>query len=191
MSVNSPTEQPPLAVTADRLFAVVRAVLSQPTAATATPPETAPAEASALTPHLREAARAAFSFTPIRQPWVPPDPVRPDWLVQELARRHPELWELVGGGPLGPVAISPQPLPPRTRFAQALAESIIERATLARPPRPRSPNCRARSGPPACAWRKRPSAAARRSHCAGRRGHPSSPGSIWTPSALSAIDTMR
>ncbi len=46
------------------------------------------------------------------------------------ATRHPELWDVIGGGPLSWTALNPQPLPPKVIFTSALATEVINRAVL-------------------------------------------------------------
>lgn len=59
-------------------------------------------------------------------------------LLVFLAKRFPQLWEIIGGGPVGPgghrfgaeVALNPQPLPPRWIFFTELARAVASRAEL-------------------------------------------------------------
>jgi hypothetical protein len=76
-------------------------------------------------PIIRGALMRAVRFGAVAGPH--PDP----WSIAQIAaRRHPELWDLLGG-PLSRVALNPQPLPPRFAFAAALADELIERAAFA------------------------------------------------------------
>lgn len=67
-------------------------------------------------------------------------------LIAIIARKHPAIWEIVGGGPGGwsAVALNPQPLPPRTyaelnpqplppalRYGAAVAKELVRIATAA------------------------------------------------------------
>jgi hypothetical protein len=42
--------------------------------------------------------------------------------------RHPEIWELIGGGRGGLVSLNPQPLPPRVALMSAVADAVMTRA---------------------------------------------------------------
>lgn len=78
--------------------------------------------------------QAAFGPYPI--PWhvaarPGPQPWWPALLTNIITHRHPELWDLFGGGPLTRAGLNPQPLPPRMVFAAALADELIGQATAA------------------------------------------------------------
>jgi hypothetical protein len=47
-----------------------------------------------------------------------------------IAARHPEIFDVIGGGRLNSVALNPQPLPPRAAFLAAFAEEVIDRSLL-------------------------------------------------------------
>jgi hypothetical protein len=60
----------------------------------------------------------------------------PSWgteiaLLRFFAERHPEIWEVIGGGPLARGGLNPQPLPPRLAFVAALAQDVVEHIALA------------------------------------------------------------
>jgi hypothetical protein len=52
--------------------------------------------------------------------------------LASILAKHPEIWEVVGGGPKfgAEVALNPQPLPPRFAFLVSLAQTVISRAEL-------------------------------------------------------------
>ena len=59
-------------------------------------------------------------------------------LIAIIARRHPQIWEIVGGGPGGgirsraeAVALNPQPLPPAFRYGAAVARQVVQTAATA------------------------------------------------------------
>jgi len=64
-------------------------------------------------------------------------------LIAIIARRHPQIWEIVGGGPAGPggfrtradqVALNPQPLPPLPaafRYGAAVGRQVVQTAATA------------------------------------------------------------
>jgi len=47
-----------------------------------------------------------------------------------IAEKHPEIWDVIGGGPLSGIALKPQPLPPRSAFLAAVILEFTERMTL-------------------------------------------------------------
>ena len=47
------------------------------------------------------------------------------WRV--IAEKHPEIWDVIGGDPLSVVALSPQPLPPKSAFLAAVILEFTER----------------------------------------------------------------
>jgi hypothetical protein len=49
------------------------------------------------------------------------------WRV--IARKHPEIWNVIGGDPTAPVTLNPQPLPPRSSFLAAVVLEFTERMT--------------------------------------------------------------
>jgi hypothetical protein len=53
-------------------------------------------------------------------------------VFQSLARKHPEIFDVIGGGqnPGEAVALNPQPLPPRYAFLTAVAQAVVHRAEL-------------------------------------------------------------
>jgi hypothetical protein len=59
------------------------------------------------------------AFGPYPQPWRE--------LLAALLRRHPEIWEVIGGGPLGPVSRAAER---RAGLMHAIGEEIVARAQL-------------------------------------------------------------
>jgi hypothetical protein len=49
------------------------------------------------------------------------------WRV--IAKKHPEIWDVIGGDPTAPVTLNPQPLPPRSAFLAAVILEFTERMT--------------------------------------------------------------
>ena len=47
-----------------------------------------------------------------------------------IAAKHPEVFDVIGGGRFNRVALNPQPLPPRAIFLAAVAEEAIDRTIL-------------------------------------------------------------
>ena len=97
-------------------------------------------------PIIREALDYTEVFGPFPEPWRQtyehvsgphPQPWKQrfnaDQILRIVARRFPQIWEVVGGGhSFDEVALNPQPLPPHEAFAEALAQAIIRRAELVR-----------------------------------------------------------
>ena len=47
-----------------------------------------------------------------------------------IAARHPEIFDVIGGGRFDFAALNPQPLPPRSAFLAAVTEEVIDRALI-------------------------------------------------------------
>ena len=65
----------------------------------------------------------------------PPEPWRSElnlnrMLLGIIAARHPEIFDVIGGGRFDLAALNPQPLPPRSAFLVAVTEEVIDRALL-------------------------------------------------------------
>lgn len=104
-------------------------------------------------PIIREAFGETFVIKPGPQPWTDPfslysrswkkyvQPVPDPWseffedadLLETIARRHPQVWDLIGDHrSFIEAMLNPQPLPPRWRLPEAVAKSLIRRADAAR-----------------------------------------------------------
>lgn len=94
---------------------------------------------------IREALEKTFRFGPQPDPWrvfgPVPEPWRPagfrtnarwEGILASILARHPELYDVIGGGhnPLEEVALNPQPLPPLYAFLVSVAQTVIARAEL-------------------------------------------------------------
>jgi len=68
------------------------------------------------------------TLEPVASPMVDPRNV----VFQSIFRKHPEIFDAIGGGHSfgGEVALNPQPLPPRAAFLIAAAQAVIRRAEL-------------------------------------------------------------
>lgn len=51
-------------------------------------------------------------------------------LWREIAAKHPEVWDVIGGDPLAQISLNPQPLPPRPAFLAGVVLEFTERMTL-------------------------------------------------------------
>ncbi|GAA0560128.1 hypothetical protein LX66_4237 [Chitinophaga japonensis] len=69
-------------------------------------------------PLVRRALERVALFGPGPQPW------------QIIARRRPEVWDMLGDGQFRQTWLNPQPLPPGIAFAYALAREALDRAHL-------------------------------------------------------------
>lgn len=89
-------------------------------------------------PIIRKVAKKVLGPHP--EPWrlvfgPQPEPLRSEMSTNRLilgiiAARHPEIFDVIGGGRLNSVALNPQPLPPRAVFLAAFAEEVIDRSLL-------------------------------------------------------------
>lgn len=93
-------------------------------------------------PVIREALEYVKVLGPHPEPWNEafgphPEPWRERFdagrILRIIAHRFPQIWDAVGGGhSFDEVALNPQPLPPRYKFAESFAQVIIRRAELMR-----------------------------------------------------------
>lgn len=89
-------------------------------------------------PIIRKVAKQVFGPQP--EPWhiafgPRPEPWRSDVKIDRLvldiiARRHPEIYDAIGGGRLDWAALNPQPLPPKETFVIAFTEEVLDRVLL-------------------------------------------------------------
>ncbi|MEO8072327.1 MAG: hypothetical protein ABI686_03680 [Acidobacteriota bacterium] len=89
-------------------------------------------------PVIRKVAKEVFGPSP--EPWrvifgPQPEPWRTEFNLHRLilgiiAARHPEIYDVIGGGRFNLAALNPQPLPPRTAFVAAFTEEVIDRVLL-------------------------------------------------------------
>ncbi len=89
-------------------------------------------------PVIRKVAKQVFGPQP--EPWhiafgPRPEPWRSDVKIDRLvldiiARRHPEVYDAIGGGRFDWVALNPQPLPPKETFVIAFTEEVLDRVLL-------------------------------------------------------------
>jgi hypothetical protein len=88
-------------------------------------------------PVIRKVAKKVFGPQP--EPWAldfgHPVPWRSELNLNRIilgiiAARHPEIYDVIGGGRFDYAALNPQPLPPRAAFVIAFTEEVIDRALL-------------------------------------------------------------
>jgi hypothetical protein len=123
MITESTTEQSDQ-VSQGQLLAVVRALLeggrSREDGQHAQPP-------SRWDAVVRSAFERTSAFGPRPEPW--------NIILASILARHPEIWDVIGGGGVihfrgDEASLNPQPLPPREAFFMALAQTVISRAEL-------------------------------------------------------------
>lgn len=86
---------------------------------------------------IRSALERITVFGPHPEPWrtvgsVFGYPVPWKVISSRILARHPEIWDVIGGGHgFGEeVELNPQPLPPRLAFLESLAQTVVSRAEL-------------------------------------------------------------
>ncbi|MEP7075107.1 MAG: hypothetical protein ABI878_04790 [Acidobacteriota bacterium] len=89
-------------------------------------------------PVIRKVAKQVFGPHP--EPWQlafgsQPEPWRSEShitriILEAIAARHPEIFDVIGGGRFTDAELNPQPLPPRAVFLAAFAEEAIDRVLL-------------------------------------------------------------
>jgi hypothetical protein len=78
-------------------------------------------------PIIRKVAKKVFGPQP--EPWRSELNMN-RMILGIIAARHPEIFDVIGGGRFDLAALNPQPLPPRAAFLAAVAEEMIDRALL-------------------------------------------------------------
>lgn len=151
------TKQQSLHISQEKLLAFVRAMIG---GSGAYPSDEDPLPPGPWDPIIRIALKRINIFGPRPEPWGPhPEPwkgfgwpvpwrtMEPEpipWLVgfgnpvpwklvfASILARHPEIFDIIGGGPgFGEdVALNPQPLPPRFAFLVSVAQAVTSRAEL-------------------------------------------------------------
>jgi hypothetical protein len=72
-----------------------------------------------LDPYIRRALeRSAIGAGPAGHLW------------RVIAEKHPEIWDVIGGGPQSLTALNPLPLPPRSAFLAAVIQEFTERMII-------------------------------------------------------------
>jgi hypothetical protein len=126
------TEQQSLHISQEKLLAFVRAMIG---GNRGREDDEHPLPPGPWDPVIRAALERINVFGPQPEPWRRifgplPDPWR--LIFASFLARHPEIWDVFGGGPgfSDEVALNPQPLPPRFAFLTAVAQAVISRAEL-------------------------------------------------------------
>ena len=78
-------------------------------------------------PIIRKVAKEMFGPQP--EPWRSQFDLR-RLVLEAIAARHPEIFDVIGGDRFSRVALNPQPLPPRVAFLIAFTEEVIDRVVL-------------------------------------------------------------
>jgi hypothetical protein len=138
------TEQPSLHVSEEQLLAFVRAMIG---GGAGREDDQHPLPPGPWDPVIRVALEQIRFFDPrpegriagpershsrTTQPVVNPMSDPRNAVFQSIFRKHPEIFDAIGGGHSfgDEVALNPQPLPPRAAFLIATAEAVIRRAEL-------------------------------------------------------------
>jgi hypothetical protein len=88
-------------------------------------------------PVIRKVSRQNFGPSP--EPWITafgnPVPWRSEFDMERfilgfIAARHPEIYEVIGGGKFNWAALNPQPLPPKAAFVIAFTEEALDHVQL-------------------------------------------------------------
>ncbi|MGZ8224081.1 MAG: hypothetical protein ACXW0H_03245, partial [Methylobacter sp.] len=126
------TKQQSLHISQEKLLAFVRAMIS---GNRGREDDEHPSPPGPWDRVIRVALEQINVFGPQPEPWRRvfgplPDPWR--LIFASLLARHPEIWDVIGGGHSfsDEVALNPQPLPPRFAFLIAVAQAVISRAEL-------------------------------------------------------------
>ncbi|MGH8556381.1 MAG: hypothetical protein ACRESZ_02740 [Methylococcales bacterium] len=137
------TEQQSFHISQDKLLAFVRAMIG---GSRGREDDEHPLPPGPWDPVIRVALERINVFGPHPEPWKVFGPGVP-WQSIELAlgvpvpwkvifasilARHPEIWDVIGGGHSfgAEVELNPQPLPPRFAFLLSVAQTVISRAEL-------------------------------------------------------------
>jgi hypothetical protein len=112
-------EERALPVSRENLFTFVRAMMGE--SGTYEADERAPGPWDSM---VRAALLQVGIFGPQPEPWKV--------VFSSILSRHPEIYDVLGGGHSfsSEVALNPQPLPPRFAFLRAVAQTVIGRARL-------------------------------------------------------------
>ena len=117
------TEQQMLLISQEKLFAMVRGLIG---GSAGREGDDQPLPPGPWDPVIRAALERnnVSVFGPRPEPWRV--------VLAHILARHPEIWDIIGGGPgFGDeVALNPQPLPPRAAFLASVAQTLVSRAEL-------------------------------------------------------------
>jgi hypothetical protein len=122
----SQTEQHSLHISQGQLLAFVRTMIG---GSRGREDDEHPLPPGPWDPVIRVALQGSLVFGPVPDPWRPIEsafgPLPDPWKVifSTIAAKHPEIWDVIGGGHRfgAEVALNPQPLPPRFAFLVSLA----------------------------------------------------------------------
>jgi hypothetical protein len=139
------TEQQSLYITQEKLLAFVHDMIG---ASSGREDDEHPLPPGPWDPVIRVALRQIESFGPSPEPWrvfdstpaqlrtarsiFSPHPEPWRVLLASILAKHPEIYDVIGGGHRfgEEVSLNPQPLPPRYAFLVAAAQAVVNRAEL-------------------------------------------------------------
>jgi hypothetical protein len=114
-------EQQSLHISQEKLLAFVRAMIG---GSSGREDDENPLPPGPWDPAIRVALQQINVFGPRSEPWKV--------IFASILARHPEIWDVIGGGSSfgEEIALNPQPLPPRFAFLVSLAQTVTSRAEL-------------------------------------------------------------
>ena len=124
------TEQQLFHISQEKLLAFVRAMIG---GSRGREDDEHPLPPGPWDPLIRVALERISVFGPHPEPWRSIESafgIPVPWKV--IFARHPEIWDVIGGGHSfgAEVELNPQPLPPRFAFLVSVAQTVISRAEL-------------------------------------------------------------
>ncbi|MEA2841893.1 MAG: hypothetical protein QOF41_3223 [Methylobacteriaceae bacterium] len=117
------------AVSVEKISELVRAFTGQNSGR---PDDEHPLRPGPWGPIIRAAWDRISVFGPSPEPWKGSISGEARLALSALLARHPEIWDVIGGGRRfgSEVELNPQPLPPRYALLIAMAETVMSRAEL-------------------------------------------------------------
>ena len=115
------SEQQMVMVNPERLMALVRTMMDGKVGREG---DDQPLPPGPWDPVIRSAFEKVNVFSPHPEPWRV--------VFASILARHPEIWDVIGGGHNygDEASLNPQPLPPRAAFMTTVAQAVISRAEL-------------------------------------------------------------
>ncbi len=134
----APTKVVPFQISHDKLFSIISAATG---GNSGREDDEHPLKPGPWDPVIRLALERMAALTPMVSPMLArhssgsifgshPEPRKA--IFASILARHPEIWDAIGGGhnPFAAAELNPQPLPPRSAFLIAVAQTLTSRAEL-------------------------------------------------------------